>query len=119
MGLSQLVHRKRSPREDRHPAGTSGQAHTPQDATPNQDKALADRCQIVLLTAKGNRRANVAESVGRSVSWVNRVVARFDEHGVAGLLDRREDRGAPTKVIGRTPFSANRTATASSEFLES
>lgn len=60
-----------------------------------KDKALGDRCQIVLLTAKGNRRANVAESVGRSVSWVNRVVARFDEHGVAGLLDRREDNGKP------------------------
>lgn len=42
-----------------------------------KDKGLADRCQIVLLTAKGRRRAEVAESVGRSASWVNRVVARF------------------------------------------
>lgn len=58
-----------------------------------KDKGLADRCQIVLLTAKGRRRADVAESVGRSVSWVNRVVARFRDLGVAGLLDRREDNG--------------------------
>lgn len=58
-----------------------------------KDKGLADRCQIVLLTAKGRRRADVAESVGRSVSWVNRVVARFRDDGVAGLLDRREDNG--------------------------
>ena len=61
-----------------------------------KDKGLADRCQIVLLVAKGRRRrADVAESVGRSVSWVNRVVARFRDLGVAGLLDRREDNGRP------------------------
>jgi transposase len=60
-----------------------------------KDKGLADRCQIVLLTAKGRRRADVAQSVGRSVSWVNRVVARFRDLGVAGLLDRREDNGRP------------------------
>jgi transposase len=58
-----------------------------------RDKGLADRCQIILLTAKGGRRADVAESTGRSVSWVNRVVARFRDLGVAGLLDRREDNG--------------------------
>jgi transposase len=58
-----------------------------------RDKGLADRCQIVLLVAKRRRRADVAESVGRSVSWVNRVVARFRDYGVAGLLDRREDNG--------------------------
>lgn len=57
------------------------------------DKGLANRCQIVLLTAKGRRRAAVAEAVGCSVSWVNRVVARWRNHGVAGLLDRREDNG--------------------------
>ncbi len=60
-----------------------------------KDKGLADRCQIVLLVARGRRRADVAESVGRSVSWVNRVVARFRDHGAAGLLDRREDNGQP------------------------
>jgi transposase len=60
-----------------------------------KDKGLADRCQIVLLVARGRRRADVAESVGRSVSWVNRVVARFRDLGVAGLLDRREDNGQP------------------------
>jgi transposase len=58
-----------------------------------RDKGLAVRCQIVLLAAKGRRRANIAEGLGCSVSWVNRVVARFADHGVAGLLDRREDNG--------------------------
>ena len=58
-----------------------------------KDKGLADRCQIVLLAAKGRRRADVAESVGCSASWVNRVVARYDDCGVAGLYDRREDNG--------------------------
>ena len=58
-----------------------------------RDKGLADRCQIVLLTAKGRRRAAVAEGVGCSVSWVNRVIARFRDDGVPGLFDRREDNG--------------------------
>lgn len=62
-----------------------------------RDKGLAQRCQIVLLTAKGRRRAAVAESVGCSVSWVNRVVARWRDYDVAGLLDRREDNG-PQKL---------------------
>jgi transposase len=58
-----------------------------------KDKGLAIRCQIVLLAAKGRRRADVAESLGCSVSWVNRVVARYHDHGAAGLHDRREDNG--------------------------
>ncbi len=58
-----------------------------------KDKSLAQRCQIVLLLAKGRRRADVAEGVGCSVSWVSRVAARFRDDGVPGLLDRREDNG--------------------------
>jgi transposase len=58
-----------------------------------RDKGLALRCQIVLLAAKGRRRADIAEALGCSVSWVNRVVARFRDEGVPGLFDRREDNG--------------------------
>jgi transposase len=57
------------------------------------DKGLAMRCQIVLLAAKGRSRPLVADAVGCSISWVNRVVARFDQYGIAGLMDRREDNG--------------------------
>ena len=58
-----------------------------------KDKALADRCQIVLLADKGRSRPHIAEAVGCSVSWVGRVLARFRDCGVAGLQDRREDNG--------------------------
>jgi transposase len=58
-----------------------------------RDKGLAIRCQIVLLAAKRRRRAVIADSLGCSLSWVNRVVARFRDDGMAGLLDRREDNG--------------------------
>jgi transposase len=54
---------------------------------------MATRCQIVLLAAKGVRRGIIADSLGCSVSWVNRVVARFRDHGIAGLMDHREDNG--------------------------
>lgn len=59
-----------------------------------RDKGLAVRCQIVLLAAKGRKRGAIADGIGCSVSWVNRVVGRFRDDGVAGLLDRREDNGA-------------------------
>jgi transposase len=58
-----------------------------------KDKGLALRCQVVLLADKGRRRGQIAEGAGCSVSWVNRIVARFYDHGIAGLLDRREDNG--------------------------
>jgi transposase len=57
------------------------------------DKGLAMRCQIVLLADKSRSRRVIAEGVGCSVSWVNRVLARFDEWGICGLMDRREDNG--------------------------
>jgi transposase len=58
-----------------------------------KDKGMAIRCQIVLLAAKGVRRGIIADSLGCSVSWVNRVVARFRDNGIAGLMDHREDNG--------------------------
>ena len=58
-----------------------------------RDKALAMRCQIVLLADKQRSRASIAESVGCSVSWVQRVLRRFRELGRSGLYDARADNG--------------------------
>lgn len=57
------------------------------------DKGLAMRCQIVLLWAEGEAHHAIAKGVGCSVSWVDRVIRRFRNNGVAGLHDRREDNG--------------------------
>jgi transposase len=57
------------------------------------DKGLAMRCRIVLLFGEDMFRYEIAERVGCSVSWVDRVIKRFRNHGVAGLYDRREDNG--------------------------
>ena len=65
-----------------------------------RDKGLAMRCQIVLLAGKQRTRGSIAESVGCSVSWVQRVIRRFREFGVAGLEDGREDNG-PCKIEER------------------
>jgi transposase len=59
-----------------------------------RDKGLAMRCQIVLLAGKRRTRGSIAESVGCSVSWVQRVIARFRDFGLAGLEDGREDNGS-------------------------
>src|SRR5687767_2299078 len=57
------------------------------------DKGLAMRCQIVLLADKQRSRVTTAESLGCSLSWIGRVIGRFRELGIAGLIDRREDNG--------------------------
>lgn len=59
-----------------------------------RDKALAMRCQIVLLADKQRSRPLIAEAVGCSVSWVNRVIGRFRQYGPASLHDARADNGA-------------------------
>lgn len=58
-----------------------------------KSKGMFQRCQIVLLVGKGRARKAVAEGVGCSVSWVDRVLQRFAKEGIAGLVDHREDNG--------------------------
>lgn len=59
-----------------------------------RDKALAMRCQVVLLADKKRSRPRIAEAAGCSVSWVNRVIGRFRTFGPASLHDARADNGA-------------------------
>lgn len=58
-----------------------------------RDKSLAERCQIVLLRARGRTLSGIAEAVGCSVSWIGRVLVRFKSDGISGLIDRRENNG--------------------------
>jgi transposase len=51
------------------------------------------RCQIVLLADKQRPRQSIADSVGCSVSWVQRVLRRFRQLGIAALYDGRADNG--------------------------
>lgn len=58
-----------------------------------RDAGLAERCQMVLHSAKGRSSRVIAEAVGCSRSWVSRVLQRFQFEGMAGLVDAREDNG--------------------------
>lgn len=58
-----------------------------------RDSGLATRCQIVLHAGRGRSSRVIAEAVGCHRSWASRVINRFVEDGLAGLLDRREDNG--------------------------
>jgi transposase len=58
-----------------------------------KDKGLYKRCQMILLAGRGRPRAMIAEALGCSVSGVDRVLRRFREDGMAGLIDHREDNG--------------------------
>ncbi len=57
------------------------------------DACLAMGCQMVLHTGKSRSSREIAEALGGSRSSVSRVVQRFRECGIAGLIDRREDNG--------------------------
>jgi transposase len=59
-----------------------------------RDKALAMRCQVVLLADRQCHRAWMAQATGFSLSWVQRILRRFREFGVASLHDGREDNGS-------------------------
>jgi transposase len=61
------------------------------------DKGLAMRCQIVLLAGRRSTQREVAESLDCAKSWVNEVLRRFRQWGIAGLVDGRSDNGQ-TKV---------------------
>jgi transposase len=65
-----------------------------------KDKGLANRCQIVLLAGQGRSQRLIAEAVGYSRSGVCRVLNRFRQQSLAGLVDRREDNGL-LKLDGR------------------
>jgi transposase len=62
-----------------------------------REAGLATRCQIVLHAAKGRGSRQIAEAVGCHRSWVSRVLTRFRQAGLVGLLDGREDNG-PDKL---------------------
>ncbi|RMD66816.1 IS630 family transposase, partial [Candidatus Parcubacteria bacterium] len=60
-----------------------------------KDKNLAERCQIVLLASERPSQQSIAQSVGCHRSRVCRVLKRFKQYRIAGLMDRREDNGRP------------------------
>jgi len=62
-----------------------------------KDARLKTRYLIILHTAEGYSRRNIAEMVLCSASTVDRVRKRFSDEGELGLIDRRGDNG-PAKV---------------------
>ena len=58
------------------------------------DVDLALRCLIVLGLGKGIAPEQLAATLERGLATVYRVRARYEEHGVLGLIDRRVDNGS-------------------------
>lgn len=63
------------------------------------DPLLAARYRIVVLSAEGWRRRDIAKAVGWHVSTISDLRRRWVTDGEAGLIDGREDNG-PRKVDG-------------------
>ncbi|MGE5358291.1 MAG: IS630 family transposase [Bacteroidales bacterium] len=62
-----------------------------------EDSGYRIRCLMILKLGRGQRARHVAEALEVAPATVSRVAQRFREHGVSGLVDRREENG-PRKV---------------------
>ncbi|MCR4415874.1 MAG: helix-turn-helix domain-containing protein [Thermoguttaceae bacterium] len=62
-------------------------------AKGSPDAVLRCRCKIIVALVQGRRPAQIAQMGLASASQVYRVGRRFQEEGLAGLADRREDNG--------------------------
>ncbi len=52
---------------------------------------LRTHYQVIYLKSQGQATPQIAETVGYSQNWVRSLIHRYNEHGEAGLLDRRTD----------------------------
>ena len=62
-------------------------------AKGSPNAVLRCRCKVVLALVQGNSPSRIAETGLASQSQVYRVIQRFREGQLAGLVDRREDNG--------------------------
>ncbi len=62
-------------------------------AKGSPDAVLRGRCKIILALVQGNSPGRIAETGLASESQVYRVIKRFQEGRLSGLVDRREDNG--------------------------
>lgn len=58
--------------------------------TQSQDARLRSHYQVVYLCSQGLSAPRIAQTVGYSPNWVRRLVHRYNQHGEAGLEDRRQ-----------------------------
>ncbi len=59
-----------------------------------RDAPFAKRCMIVLQRSRGWSYRRIAEVTGVALGTVPRVLRRWKESGLLGLIDRREDNGS-------------------------
>ncbi len=52
---------------------------------------LRTHYQVIYLKSQGQAAPQIAETVGYCQNWVRSLIHRYNEHGEAGLLDRRAD----------------------------
>ncbi len=52
---------------------------------------LRTHYQVIYLKSQGQSAPQIAETVGYCQNWVRSLIHRYNEHGEAGLFDRRTD----------------------------
>src|SRR5436853_7888332 len=66
-----------------------------QEAKWALDARYRTRCLIVLRADEDHSNPAIAAMLSCSKSLVSKTLARFEQEGLAGLVDRREDNGRP------------------------
>ena len=62
-------------------------------AKGSPDAVLRVRCKVIIALVQGNSPSTIHETKLASESQVYRVIKRFQQDRLAGLVDRREDNG--------------------------
>ena len=62
-------------------------------AKGSPDAVLRVRCKVIIALVQGNSPRKIQETKLASESQVYRVIKRFQQDRLAGLVDRREDNG--------------------------
>jgi len=89
--------------------------HLDTEALERRYKAATDgiersHLQIIWLLSQGHAARAVASVTGYSPTWISKIVWRYNDHGVAGLGDRRHDNPGAAALLDETQQERLRTA---------
>jgi len=89
--------------------------HLDTEALERRYKAATDgversHLQIIWLLSQGHAARAVASVTGYSPTWISKIVWRYNDHGVAGLGDRRHDNPGAAALLDETQQERLRSA---------
>ncbi len=77
---------------------------------PRRTALSGSHLQIIWLLSQGHSARAVASVTGYSPTWISKIVWRYNDHGVAGLGDRRHNNPGAAALLDETQQERSRSA---------